>query len=64
MQTTETVERWECDVREIRTETRQDVGRRHRDGCPTCVGTVASAEPLPLELTQPEKLRAGQEDAV
>ena len=48
----------------IRTEVRQDVGRRRQDRCHTCVGTAASAEPLPLGLTHPEELRAGQDDAV
>ena len=47
----------------IGTEIRQDVGRR-RKNCHTCVGTAASAEPLPVELTHPEELRAGQDDAV
>ena len=47
-----------------RTEIRQDVGRRRQDGCHTCVGTAASAEPLSLELTHPEELRASQGDAV
>ena len=43
LQTNETVERWECDVRGIRTEIRTDVGRTRQDGCHTCIGTVASA---------------------
>ena len=29
---------------------RQDVGRRRQDRCHICIGTVASAEPLPLEI--------------
>ena len=58
LQTTETVERWECDVSEYQTEIRKDVGRRRQDRCHTCIGTVASAEPLPEELC------ASQDDAV
>ena len=64
LQTTETVERWECGRWGIRTEIRQDVGRRRQDRCHTCSGTVASAEPLPLELTHPEEVCASQDDAV
>ena len=64
LHTTETFETWECDVREKRTEIRKDVGRRRQDRCHTCIGTVASAEPQPLELTHPEEQREGQDDAV
>ena len=64
LQTTEAVERWECDVKRIRAEIRQDVRRRRQDRRFTCVVTASSAEPLPLEFAHPEKLRTSQDDAI
>ena len=61
LQTTDTVER--CDVREYE-QFPQDGGRRRQDRCHTCIGTVASAEPLPLELTHYEELCASQDAVV
>ena len=55
LQTTESIEIWECDV--VRDSAKR--GQRRQDRCHTCVGTAASAEPLPRELTHLEELRAG-----
>ena len=63
LQTTEPVERWECHVKEHepRFETLdEDV----KIGVILALTPAASAEPLPLELTHPEELRASQDDAV
>ena len=55
LQTAEAVERWECDVREYEQRFGKILDEDVKKGVHTCVGTVASAEPLPLELTYLEE---------
>ena len=64
LQTTETVERWECYVREHEQIFGKTLDEDVKIGVILAPGTVASAEPLPLELTHPEELCARQDDAV
>ena len=64
LQTTEAVERWECDVREYKQRFGKTLDEGRQDRCHTCVGTTSSAEPLSLELAYPEELRTSQDDAV
>ena len=64
LQTTETVERWECYVREHEQKFGKTLDEDVKIGVILAPGTVASAEPLPLELTHPEELCASQDDAV
>ena len=55
-QTTETVERWKCDVSEYE--------QRRQDRCHPRTGTAVGTAPLPLELSHAENLRASQDDAL
>ena len=63
LQTTETVERWECDEREYEQRFGKTLDEDVKKGVSLGVGTAGSAEPLPLQHTHPEELRAGQDDA-
>ena len=64
LQTTEVVEGWDCDAREYEQRLGKTLDEDVKIGVILALSTFASAEPLPLELTHPEEVRAGKDVAV
>ena len=64
LQTTEAVERWECDVREYEQRFGKTLDEDVKIRCHICVVSASSAEPLSLELAHFEELCSSQDDVI